>query len=155
MVLRFLPKRVRPATLGLLVGFLLLQTGCAGGTHVLAREELVNPRPAAFYRVTTRDGKSYTFISLHLEGDLLLGTIRVTSSRTVGQGETARRNITNRYEEKRLSWSDVARVEAVGTHGTDLGFLAAAGTIAVGLGVFLLLTQQTPEKPSTGGVAKK
>ena len=155
MTLRLPRARVRPVVVTWLVGLLALQTGCGGGARVLSQSELIQPKPAKSYRVTTRDGAVHRFISLHLEGDWLVGTVRVTSRERVGEGETVRENVTNRYEEKRLPWSSVVRVEAVGMESRDWGFLLAAGAIAAGVGVFLLLTQESPTPPVGGGGIQK
>ena len=140
-------NRLRRATASLVVAALLASTGCGGGRQVLEREDLVNPAPAKTYLVTTKSGDQLTLISLHLEGDALVGTQRVTVIEQVGTGETGRENVTNRYEEVRLPWSEVARVEADRGKGADHSLVFAAGAIVVGVAAFLVLTSDSPETP--------
>lgn len=133
---------------------LLAQIGCAGGAKSLSEAELVNPKPARSYHVFLRDGTERSFISLHREGDWLLGTERITVAQTQGEGETSRTNVTNRYEPVKLAMADVARVEADGTKGFDGSLILAAGTILIGVAAFVLLTQDSEPPPSGGGGGK-
>ncbi len=128
---------------------LLAQAGCAGGVRTLSKKDLDDPAPARSYRVFLRDGTSRTLISLHREGGWLLGTERITASESLGEGETARINVTNRYQDVKLDLADVERVEAEGSKGFDGSLFIAAGTIVIGVLAFLILTQDS-ESPSSG-----
>jgi hypothetical protein len=132
-----------------LVALLVGQTGCAGGAQVVTREDLIRPKPAKSYTVTTVDGATHTFIALHVEGDWLEGTARTTTTQTVGTGEEAREAVSNRYEAMRIPWAEVLEVEA--DYGSDAkgGVLLAAASILAGVGAFLLLTSEDP--PDDGG----
>lgn len=140
----------RPAAWLALVG-LLAQTACAGGTKTLKSADLVDPKPASAYRVFLRDGTARTLISLHQEGEWLLGTERITVTETLGEGETARTNVANRYQDVRLPMADVERVDAEGTKGMDGSIFMAAGAIILGVAAFLLLTQDSGVDPLDGG----
>ncbi len=142
---------IRRALVGCLTGALLFQTGCAGGTKVLDREDLVHPEPAREYTVTLKDGRTLTFIALHLEGDNLAGTQRITREVTEGTGETARTNVTNRYLETRVPWSEVDQVQADLEGGKDQTIFIAAGAILAGVGVFLLATSGDSNPPAGDG----
>jgi hypothetical protein len=144
----------RRLTAVILAWVLLVTAGCAGGPTRLDREDLLDPPAAKTYRVTTRDGRTLAFIALHMEEDSLVGTVRRTASETVGEGETQRTNVTNRYEEARLPWADVALVEAVGTKGGPSGILLVGGAIALGAAVFLLLNGGSDPPPDGGGGGK-
>ena len=139
----------RPISLGLAL-LLCLSNGCAGGWKQLDREDLVDPDSANSYRVTTRDGRELTFVSLHIEGDWLVGTARFTSRETEGEGEDARTNITNRYEEMRVPWDEVESVEAEDGKEKGTGVFLAAGAIVVGIAAFLLISQGGEDSPSDG-----
>lgn len=139
----------------LVAGALLLQTACAGGRAALDRDDLRDPPPARSYFVTLADGTEYTFVSLHVEGDNLLGTARFTEQATVGEGPEARSEVTNRYEEMRIPWGDVRSVEAEGGGRASGGWMFAALSVAVGVGAFLLLSQGSDDRPAGGGVVKK
>jgi len=143
----------RPVAL-LAVLALLVQAGCATGAKTLSQDDLVNPKPARSYRVFLRDGRTLTLISLHREGELLLGTARTTVTETLGEGETARTNVTNRYENVKLPMADVERVEAEGSKAADASLFMAAGAIVMGVAAFLLLTQDSAPPPTGGGGGK-
>jgi hypothetical protein len=138
---------------GLLVPFLAV-AGCGSGWKQLEQEELVAPEPARSYRVTTEDGRLLTFIDLHLEGESLVGTVRETRTETVGEGESQRSNVTNRYEEVRLPWNTVKRVEAERKGQPVSGVVLAAGAIGVGVAAFLLLSGNGDTTPDGGGGGK-
>jgi hypothetical protein len=138
---------------GILVPFLAVQ-GCGGGWTTLDREELTSPEPAPSYRVTTRDDRVLTFIDLHLEGDTLVGTVRRTAEETVGEGDAARRVVSNRYDEVRLPWSDVATVEAQRSGKVASDYLLVAGAIGAGVIAFLLLSNTSDTAPHAGGNGK-
>ncbi|NNF08429.1 MAG: hypothetical protein HKN21_16835 [Candidatus Eisenbacteria bacterium] len=119
--------------------FIPFLLGCSG-TRRLDRSDLVHPEPADTYLVTTQDGQTFTFIALHLEGDELIGTVRETVTNTVGEGETARTEISNRYDEKRVPWPEVALVEAEGgPKSSSGGVWLIAASVAAGIGAFLIL----------------
>jgi hypothetical protein len=144
-------RQVRRPVAFVLAICLTISTGGAGGRTALDRADLLDPDPAQSYLVTTKDGRELTFISLHLEGDWLVGTVRITTSEVEGEGEDARTSVTNRYEEMRLPWSEVAGVEAdVGKKGGS-GFLLAGGAIVVGVAAFLLLTGGSDDEPTDNG----
>jgi len=145
----------RGLSLGLAL-LLLVETGCAGGMQVLTREQLVDPKPARSYRVTTRSGEEVTFIALHLEGNRLVGTTRTTTKRTVGEGEEARLAVSNRYGERSIPWTEVVRVEAERDRSTPRGgLMLATASVAVGVGLFLILGQGGGNTPASGGGGKK
>jgi len=146
-VTRFL----RQGTALVLALFLAAGTGCGAGTTALRAEDLADPPPAKSFLVTTRDGRQMTFISLHLEGDVLVGTMRITETATEGEGEDARPIVTNRYQEASIPWADVDRVEVEGSKGKDPGFYLAAGAVIVGALAFLLLSGGNGNPPDTGG----
>jgi hypothetical protein len=125
--------------------------GCAGGPKTLERKDLVHPEAARDYRVTLKDGRTMTLISLHLEGDWLMGTQRITESVSEGEGETARTNITNRYEEVKIPWSDVASVEADRGSNHDSSIFLAGAALVAGVAAFLLLSGNSSTAPSGGG----
>jgi hypothetical protein len=143
----------RPATWVAVLG-LLAQAACAGGPKTLTSKDLVDPKPARAYRVFLRDGSARTLISLHREGEWLLGTERITVTETLGEGETARTNVTNQYQDVRLPMAEVERVEAEGSKGTDGSLFMAAGTIILGVVAFILLTQDSDPAPTDGGGVK-
>ena len=140
----------RPIALALAI-CLTVSSGCAGGRTVLDKEDLLDPDPAHSYMVTTNDGRELTFISLYLEGDWLVGTVRITTSEVEGEGEDARTSVTNRYEEIRLPWSEVAHVEAEGGKKGGSGFLLAGAAIVVGVAAFLLFTGGSDDEPTDNG----
>ena len=144
--------RRKPSNSIVTMGLAAIMTvsGCGGSGKRLDREALVDPPPARSYRVTTRDGRDWTFIALHLERNVLVGTVRITTAATEGEGEAARTNVTNRYEEVELPWDEVVAVEAEGTRKNDAGFLIAGATIVVGILAFLLLTSDGPGEPDPG-----
>ena len=135
----------------LVAGALVAQTGCSGGWQSLDREELVEPEPAKSYLVTMKNGDQMTFISLHLEGEWLEGTRRITLAEAVGEGETGRRNVTNRYEETRLPWAEVAVVEAEAGPKSDHSLWLAVGAIAAGVATFIILTGDSVKAPPDDG----
>jgi hypothetical protein len=92
-----------------------------------------------------------TFISLHMEGDTLVGTRRITQSQAVGEGDAQREQVTNRYEESRVPWADVDRVEAVGVDKRGSGVLLAGGAIALGVAAFLILSSGNEDTPTDDG----
>ena len=140
---------------GLAILALGFQTGCSGGTRSLTREDLVEPEPARSYRVTTVSGEEYTFVALHLEGDVLRGTIRITSQSVTGEGEQARTTVSNRYEEKSIPWAEVAAVEADrGESKLQGAALFAAGSVVVGAVLFLVLSQGDEKTTDDGGGGK-
>ncbi len=147
-------QHVRKLTAWAVLGLFTLQTGCAGGAKTLERKDLVDPKPAEEYRVTTVDGRTLTFISLHLEGESLEGTVRYTTRETEGTGDAARTNVTNRYEEVNLPWSQVATVEAEQGRSSDNSVFFAAGALIAGVATFLLLTQGSTNPPTAGGGGK-
>jgi len=131
---------------------LAVQAGCAGGTRTLTRDELADPEPASSYLVTTRSGETITFIALHLEGEVLRGTVRLTQENVVGEGEQARTTVTNRYEERSIPWAEVASVEADrGEHRLQGAAWIAAGSVLVGAVLFLVLSQGGDEQPKDDG----
>ena len=145
--------RRRPVALALLVALAPL-VGCGGGMRELERNDLLQPEDAKSYRVTTVDGGQYTFIALHLEGETLMGTERITDTRVVGEGDDAREVVSNRYEERRIPWADVSRVEA-DTGGTRSGGLwLLAGSVAVGVAAFFILSASTDDGGDNGGGTK-
>ena len=89
-------------------------------------------------------------ISLHVEGEWLVGTARITKTETVGEGEDARTNITNRYEEMRIPWEEVDTVEADIPRKTS-HLLLAAGGVALGIVAFLLFTGGSDSPPADNG----
>jgi len=125
-------------------------SGCGAGTTALRAEDLADPPPAKSYLVTAKDGREWTFISLHMEGTQLVGTVRITETATEGEGEEARTVVSNRYEEMSIPWADVARVEAEGKRRKDPAFYLAAGAVVVGVVAFVLLTGNN-DNTSTGG----
>ena len=145
---------VRRGISAVLAAALLGTAACAGGPTRLDREDLLDPPAANAYVVTTNAGQRLTFISLHLENDDLLGTVRRTSTQTVGEGETQRENVTNRYEELRIPWAEVASVEAEGGKSGPSGVLLAGGAIVLGAAAFLLLTGGSTETADGGGGGK-
>lgn len=126
-------------------------SGCGAGTTVLRAQDLADPPPAKSYRVITKDGRALTFIALHLEGDDLVGTVRITETATEGEGENARAVVTNRYQETSIPWKDVERVEAEGKQGKDPAFYVAAGAVIVGAVAFLLLSGGGGNTDTGGG----
>lgn len=124
---------------------------CAGGPALLQRKDLENPKPAESYRVTTTDGQVLFFISLHLEGDWLAGTTRLTSEETEGEGETQRTNITNRYQEVRIPWAEVRSVEALGLKRGGSSVFLAGGALILGVAAFLVLSSTGGSDTSDGG----
>ena len=124
--------------------------GCAGTTQ-LDRADLVDPPQADVYHVSTRDGHILDFIACHMEEDSLVGTVRHTETQMTGEGAAARTSVTNRYEEVKIPWSDVVRVEANTKHGGSAELLLAGGAIVVGAVAFLLLSGGTDTQPTTGG----
>jgi hypothetical protein len=137
-----------------LAGILAVSAGCGSGRKALGREDLDRPVTAKAYEVTTRDGRSLTFISLHLEGELLRGTQRITESTMVGEGDARRTQVSNRYEESSIPWSDVERVEAVGVPKGGSSMILAGGALAVGIAAFLLLNSDSNNTPADGGGGK-
>ena len=83
--------------------------GCAGGGKTLGKSDLADPEPADFYEVTTRDGETVTFISLHVEGEWLIGTARFTTSEEKGSGEDVTTSVANVYETVSISHQCGAR----------------------------------------------
>jgi hypothetical protein len=146
------PRWIRRTAGGLLP--IVLVTGCAGGWTRLDEESLAAPEPARSYRVATRDGRTLTFIDLHLEGDFLVGTRRETVEERVGEGDAARTSVTNRYEEVRLPWSEVKTVEAERERRSASSYLLAAGALGVGVAAFLLLSGNGETDPDGGGGGK-
>lgn len=144
------PPIRRLSVLGL-AGLFLVHAGCGGGPTTLTREELVDPAPAKSYTVGTRDGEELTFISLHLEDETLYGTRRVTISEEVGEGEEARTQVTNRYQETSIPWSDVEYVSADERKSKEQGFFLAAGAIVVAGVAFLLLSGGSDDASEDGG----
>jgi len=140
----------------ILVVALAAPAGCASGTQTLERKDLVHPEAARDYRVNLKDGRTMTLISLHVEGDWLLGTRRITETTTEGTGEAARTNITNRYEEVKLPWSDVASVEADRGSGRDSSVFLAGAALVAGVAAFILLSgsSNTAATGGTGGGGK-
>ena len=126
-------------------------SGCASGPKALDRKDLVHPEPARAYHVALTDGRTMTLISLHLEGDWLMGTRRITESTTEGSGEAARTNVTNRYEEVKIPWSEVAGVEADRGSSRDSSVYLAGAALVAGVAAFLLLSGSSNPPPSTGG----
>ncbi len=143
----------RPAAWLAVVG-LLAQTACAGGAKTLNLADLADPKPASAYLVFLRDGTARTLISLHREGDWLLGTERITVTQTLGEGETVRTNVTNRYQDVRLPMAEVERVDAEGSKGMDGSLFMAAGGLMLGVAAFILLTQDSDPASSDGGGVK-
>lgn len=143
-----------------LAGSLAGLPGCAGGRRSLERDDLANPVEAQSYLVTTRSGETWTFISLFLEGETLEGTVRITSVEVTtspdpdGRGTEERKNVTNRYEEKSIPWSEVARVEAEGVEHSNPSFWLAGGAVVVGVAAFLLMSGNDSTPPSAGGGGK-
>lgn len=130
-------------------------SGCGAGTSALGAKDLADPPPAKSYLVTTKDGRQLTFIALHMEGDNLVGTVRITETATEGEGETARAVVTNRYQEASIPWSNVERVEAEGKKAKDPAFYVAAGAVVVGVVAFVLLNGSGGDNaPSVGGGGK-
>jgi len=131
---------------------LTMQVGCSQRV-ALHKDELVDPEPADSYLVKTRDGQRLTFTSLHLEGEWLLGTARITTTETVGEGEDARTNVTNRYEEVQIAWDDVESVEADLKKKSTSNILLLAGGVAVGIVAVVLLSggSSDPESGDGGG----
>jgi hypothetical protein len=150
----FKNEGMRLLALGL-AALLALPTGCAGGRHALDRGDLDDPVQARFYEVTTRDGQVLTFVSLHTEGDWLEGTVRIRSTETSGEGEALRTSVTNRYQEARIPWAEVQRVEAIGVQKKSPGFLLAASAVAVGVLAFLLLSSGDSASSSDGDNGKE
>jgi hypothetical protein len=134
----------------ILAAALLLQAGCAGRI-TLTEEELADPEPAKSYSVKMKDGREYTFISLHLEGGSLLGTARITTREEVGKGEEKRVNISNRYEEMKLPWGEVESVEAELGKKKLPSLLLAAVAVAAGVGLFVLLTNDSDSGTTDDG----
>jgi len=131
---------------------LAAQSGCGGGAHALTRDELTDPEPAESYVVTLVSGEVLTFIALHLEGDVLRGTERVTEETLVGEGDQARTTVSNRYQERSLPWGEVAKVEADrGENRLEGGAWIAAGSILAGAVLFLILSQSSDEPPPDDG----
>ena len=129
---------------------LLCVFGCAGTTQ-LDREDLADPPEAETYHVSTRDGHKLDFIALHMEEESLVGTVRHTATEVTGEGANQRTSVTNRYEEMRIPWSDVIRVDADTKHGGSSSLLLAGGAIVVGAAAFLLLSGNSGTQPTTGG----
>jgi hypothetical protein len=117
----------------------------------LDRGDLDRPVTAQAYEVTTQDGRSLTFISLHMEGETLTGTRRITESRMVGEGDARRSEVTNRYEESQIPWEEVERVEALGVRKRGSGVFLAGGAIALGIVAFLLLNSGDDDVPPDDG----
>jgi len=141
----------RPVAAILLVTF-GLWTGCAGGGKTLSKSELEDPQPADFYEVTTKDGETVTFISLHVEGEWLIGTARFTTTEEEGAGEDATTSVANVYEEVRIPWEQVASVEAMGGQKkNDTGFLLAGAAIVVGVLAFVILVGGGDDPPEDDG----
>ena len=141
----------RPVAAVLLLTF-GLWAGCAGGGRTLNKTELEDPEPADFYEVTTSDGQVVTFISLHVEGDWLIGTARFTTTEEEGSGEDVTTSVANVYEEVRIPWEEVVSVVAVGAKNkNDTGFMLAAAAIVVGILAFVILTGGDDETPDDGG----
>jgi len=134
-----------------LAGVMTVAAGCGGGRMALDRGDLDRPVTARAYEVITRDGRTLTFISLHMEGDTLVGTRRITQSQAVGEGDAQREQVTNRYEESRVPWADVDRVEAVGVDKRGSGVLLAGGAIALGVAAFLILSSGNEDTPTDDG----
>ena len=126
-------------------------SGCASGPKTLGRKDLVHPEPARAYHVSLTDGRTMTLISLHLEGEWLMGTQRITESTTEGTGEEARTNVTNRYEEVKIPWSEVAGVEADRGSNRDSSVFLAGAALLAGVAAFLLLSGNSNTAPTTGG----
>ena len=145
-------RAARVLRLGLALG--VLGNGCAGGLRSLDREDLTDPAPARYYLVTTRTGETRTFISLHLEGDTLFGTERITTEITEGAGEEKRTSVWNRYEETQIPWNRVLDVQAELKEKTDLGVYLAAGALVLGAATFIVLSQIDDEEPPDDGGGK-
>jgi hypothetical protein len=139
----------RPIAL-MLAFAVLFMFGCAGTTQ-LDREDLADPPQAETYHVSTRDGHKLDFIALHMEEDSLVGTVRHTSTEVTGEGAAQRTSVTNRYEEMRIPWSDVVRVDADTKHGGSASLLLAGGAIVAGAVAFLLLSGNSGTEPTGGG----
>ena len=139
----------RHIALGVIPAFFLV-AGCGSGMQTLEREDLLQPEPAASFRVTTRDGQEITFIALHLEGETLTGTERVTTTTMIGEGEDAREVVSNRYEERSIPWSEVERVEAEKTGMRRGGMWLVAGSVALGVAAFLIISQSGDEESDPG-----
>jgi hypothetical protein len=114
------------------------------------REDLLDPQPARGYHVTTADGRAWDFISLRSEEEWLTGTVRFTST-DQAEGSTEPGNITNRYEDIRIPWTEVRKVEAQKQKGGDTGLWLVAGAIAAGAAVFLIATGGSDEPPPDNG----
>jgi len=134
----------RPVAVVLLLTF-GVWAGCAGGGRTLSKQELEDPPAADSYVVTTTDGGTVTFISLHVDGDWLIGTARFTTTEEEGEGEDVTTSVANVYEEVRIPWAQVVSVEALGgKQKSDTGFLLAGAAIVVGVVVFVLLVGGEP-----------
>ena len=92
-----------------------------------------------------------TLISLHLEGNWLVGTARFTTTEEEGEGEDVTTSVTNVYEEIRIPWDQVASVEAMGVKKIDSGFLLVGAAILVGVVTFLVLSGGGDDEPETNG----
>lgn len=139
---------------GRLVTVILLMTfgvGCAGGGKTLSKNQLENPEPASSYLVTTKDGKKVTLISLHLEGDWLVGRARFTTTEVKGEGEDVTSSVTNVYEDFRMPWDQIASVEAMGVKKVSTGFLLGGVVIVVGVVTFLVLSGGGADQSDTNG----
>ena len=137
-----------------LIPALLLLTGC-GGMKTLEKDDLLQPDEAKSFRVTTWDGEQYTFIALHLEGDVLMGTERITTTTTIGEGEEAREAVSNRYVERSIPWSEVEKVEAEKSGVRRGGAWLVLGSVALGVAAFLIISQSGgDDTPSDGGGGK-
>lgn len=143
--------RMRRLVSGMLILTVGVWAGCAGGGRMLDKEDLVDPEPADFYEVTTRTGEVLTFISLHVEGDLLKGRARFTSTEEEGSGEEATTSVSNVYEDLTLEWEEVVSVKAIGGRTSDSGFLLAGGALVVGVVAFLLLAGGSDEPVEDNG----
>jgi hypothetical protein len=144
-------RAVKRSIAAFLSVIMLVQTGCGGGMKTLEREDLRQPEPARSFRVTLVNGEVLTFISLVLEGEELVGTVRTTKSVLEGEGEEARTTVTNIYEERRIPWDQVATVEAEAEREEGQTWLLALGAIAAGVVVFLVLADSGEEPPEDGG----
>ena len=142
---------IRPLTPMVTFMFTMGVIGCGPTTQVLTREELIQPEPARSYTVHTVDGNSYTFLALHLEGDTLLGTERITSTVNTGEGEDAKSSIRNTYETRSIPWSEVRQVEAEVEGNNKGGVWLIAASVVAGAAAFLLLTDDSRENPPDPG----
>jgi hypothetical protein len=142
---------VRPLTPMVLSCFTVGVIGCGPTTQTLTREELVQPEPARSYTVHTVDGTVYTFLALHLEGDTLMGTERITSTVETGEGEDAREAIRNAYETRSIPWEEVTQVDAELEKKNKGGVWLIAGSVVVGAIAFLMLTDDSRDNSTADG----